>query len=194
MVHAGLDLSRRRLDICCWATAASWSRRPRVPSDADGLAQRLAGRRVRAVIESMNGAWFVHDTLEELGWDVLVAHAQKVIHEGAGRCQGRGQGPRLVGCRVAKGASGEVRSGPVIHPLARAEQCVVRGSGAQSRRRPSFGGGRPDIGASSPERAQGGGRGCSQGRGGGHDDRAMTFFALARPDGFRQRISPSRRP
>jgi transposase len=29
------------------------------------------------VIESMNGARFVHDTLEELGWEVLVA-AQKV--------------------------------------------------------------------------------------------------------------------
>jgi transposase len=30
------------------------------------------------VIESMNGARFVHDTLEELGWEVLVADAQKV--------------------------------------------------------------------------------------------------------------------
>jgi hypothetical protein len=30
---------------------------------------------VRAVIESMNGARFVHDTLEELGWEVLVADA-----------------------------------------------------------------------------------------------------------------------
>jgi transposase len=52
-----------------------------VPADADGLrglAQRLAGRRVRAVIESMNGARFVHDTLEEHGWDVLIADAQKV--------------------------------------------------------------------------------------------------------------------
>jgi transposase len=33
---------------------------------------------VRAVIESMNGARFVHDTLEEHGWEVLVADAQKV--------------------------------------------------------------------------------------------------------------------
>ena len=33
---------------------------------------------VRAVIESMTGARFVHDTLEELGWEVLVADAQKV--------------------------------------------------------------------------------------------------------------------
>ena len=33
---------------------------------------------MRAVIESMTGARFVHDTLEELGWEVLVADAQKV--------------------------------------------------------------------------------------------------------------------
>jgi transposase len=33
---------------------------------------------VRAVIESMTGARFVHDTLEELGWEVLIADAQKV--------------------------------------------------------------------------------------------------------------------
>ena len=49
--------------------------------DADGLrhlAQRVQATRVRAVIESMNGARFVHDTLEELGWEVLVADAQKV--------------------------------------------------------------------------------------------------------------------
>jgi transposase len=52
-----------------------------VPSDADGLrglAGRLAGLPVRAVIESMNGARFVHDALEEHGWEVLVADAQKV--------------------------------------------------------------------------------------------------------------------
>jgi transposase len=33
---------------------------------------------VRGVIESMTGARFVRDTLEELGWEVLVADAQKV--------------------------------------------------------------------------------------------------------------------
>jgi transposase len=30
------------------------------------------------VIESMNGARFVHDTLEQHGWEVLIADAQKV--------------------------------------------------------------------------------------------------------------------
>src|SRR5438552_1549504 len=29
-------------------------------------------------VESMTGARFVHDTLEELGWEVLIADAQKV--------------------------------------------------------------------------------------------------------------------
>ena len=32
----------------------------------------------RGVIESMNGARFVHDRLEEHGWDVLIADATKV--------------------------------------------------------------------------------------------------------------------
>ena len=33
---------------------------------------------MRGVIESMTGARFVHDQLEELGWDVLIADAAKV--------------------------------------------------------------------------------------------------------------------
>jgi transposase len=81
MLHAGLDLSRRRLDICRLDGHGGLVAETAVPADADGLrglAARLAGRRVRAVIESMNGARFVHDTLEEHGWDVLIADAQKV--------------------------------------------------------------------------------------------------------------------
>ena len=53
------------------------------PPDADGLrglAARAAmwGPAVRGVIESMNGARFVHDRLEEHGWEVLIADATKV--------------------------------------------------------------------------------------------------------------------
>jgi hypothetical protein len=55
------------------------------PPDADGLAglaRRIRSRHgavaVRAAIESMNGARFVHDTLERCGWEVEVADAQKV--------------------------------------------------------------------------------------------------------------------
>jgi transposase len=78
MLHAGLDLSRRRLDVCLLGGRGEVVAETAVPADADGLrglAGRLAGRRVRAVIESMNGARFVHDTLEEHGWEVLIADA-----------------------------------------------------------------------------------------------------------------------
>ena len=51
--------------------------------DAAGLAalvQRVArhGQPVRAAIESMTGARFVHDQLEQQGWDVAIADALKV--------------------------------------------------------------------------------------------------------------------
>src|SRR4051794_23293674 len=80
MLHAGLDLSRRWLDVCLLDDGELFAKIA-VPPDADGLRHspaRLGGQRVRAVIESMTGARFVHDTLEELGWDVLVEVAQKV--------------------------------------------------------------------------------------------------------------------
>jgi transposase len=53
------------------------------PPDADGLrglSERLArhGEAIRAAIESMNGARFVHDRLELVGWEVEIADAQKV--------------------------------------------------------------------------------------------------------------------
>jgi transposase len=53
------------------------------PPDAGGL-RMLAdqswarGQAVRATIESMNGARFVHDQLELAGWQVAIADAQKV--------------------------------------------------------------------------------------------------------------------
>ena len=62
----------------------SWSGELAVPPDLDGLrglVRRIGlgrGERVRAVIESMTGARFVHDSLEQLGWEVLIADAQKV--------------------------------------------------------------------------------------------------------------------
>ena len=81
MLHAGLDLSRRRLDVCLLTDAGEVAAQTVAAPDADGLRHlvaRVNAPRVRAVIESMNGARFVHDTLEELGWDVLIADAQKV--------------------------------------------------------------------------------------------------------------------
>ena len=92
MLHVGLDLSRRRLDVRLLDARGEVVAETAVPADGDGLrglAERLAGRRVRAVIESMNGARFVHDTLEEHGWEVLVADAQKVKGAGAAGLQDR---------------------------------------------------------------------------------------------------------
>jgi transposase len=53
------------------------------PCDGDGLRHLVAhladrGHEVEAVIESMNGARFVHDTLELAGWRVAIADAVKV--------------------------------------------------------------------------------------------------------------------
>jgi transposase len=84
MLHAGLDLSRRRLDVHLMDDAGVSLLVDAFPPDSDGLAHlarelsRFDGERVHAVIESMNGARFVHDTLELAGWDVEIADAQRV--------------------------------------------------------------------------------------------------------------------
>ncbi len=83
MLHAGLDLSRHRIDVHLLddggetVLADGW--RP----DGDGLRQ-LVGQvasfkePVRAAIESMNGARYIHDSLELAGWQVAIADAVKV--------------------------------------------------------------------------------------------------------------------
>ena len=83
MLHAGLDLSRRKIDVCLLSAGGEIVEEFASPPDADGLRglnRRVAGHglAVRGVIESMTGARFVHDRLEELGWDVLIADAAKV--------------------------------------------------------------------------------------------------------------------
>ena len=83
MLYAGLDLSRKRLDFRLLDRAGETVDVGAAPPDADGLcglAARVArlGEPVRAAIESMNGARFVHDRLELHGWDVEIADAVKV--------------------------------------------------------------------------------------------------------------------
>jgi transposase len=84
MLHAGLDLSRKRLDYCLLDGAGERVGVGAVAPDVDGLSafggliERRHGLPVRAAIESMTGARFVHDTLERCGWEVEVADAQKV--------------------------------------------------------------------------------------------------------------------
>ena len=85
MLHAGLDLSRRRLDFCLLDERGDHVEVGAAPPDGDGLrgfargvVERHGPVEVRAAIESMNGARFVHDALERCGWEVEVADAQKV--------------------------------------------------------------------------------------------------------------------
>ena len=83
MLHVGLDLSRKRVDVCVISAEGELLAEFPAPVDRDGLrglAARLAvyGEPVRAVVESMNGARFVHDELVGYGWEVLIADAQKV--------------------------------------------------------------------------------------------------------------------
>lgn len=84
MLHAGLDLSRKKVDVCLLCDQGEHVGQLVAPPDADGL--RSLARRIEeahrepvcAVIESMTGARFVHDTLEREGWSVEIADAQKV--------------------------------------------------------------------------------------------------------------------
>jgi transposase len=83
MLHAGLDLSRRRLDFHLLDVAGKTVEVGAAPPDADGLgglAERVGrhGHPVRAAIESMNGARFVRDELELHGWEVQIADALRV--------------------------------------------------------------------------------------------------------------------
>jgi transposase len=84
MLHAGLDLSRKKVDVCLLSDEGEHLDQLAVPPDVDSL--KTLARRIEethaepvcAVIESMTGARLVHDTLEASGWDVEIADAQKV--------------------------------------------------------------------------------------------------------------------
>ncbi len=83
MLYAGLDLSRQRLDVHLLDEDGRTVGVTAVYPDADALRSLVAsiarhGQPVTAAIESMNGARFVHDTLEFAGWDVEIADALKV--------------------------------------------------------------------------------------------------------------------
>jgi len=83
MLYVGLDLSRKRLDFDALRFDGERVDAGALPPDGDGLAKLVlrlgdADDQVLAVIESMNGARFVHDQLELAGWDVRIADALKV--------------------------------------------------------------------------------------------------------------------
>src|SRR4051812_28919138 len=83
MLHVGLDLSRTRLDVHVMDQTGTSVAVTTAAPDVGGLASlahRLGelGQPVTAVIESMNGARFIHDQLELRGWTVEIADAVKV--------------------------------------------------------------------------------------------------------------------
>src|SRR5215212_5750332 len=83
MLYAGLDLSCKRLDFHLLDGEGATVEVGAAPQDADGLrglSERIAvhDEPIRAAIESINGARFVHDRLELAVWQVEIADAQKV--------------------------------------------------------------------------------------------------------------------
>jgi hypothetical protein len=88
MLYAGLDLSRKRLDFHLLDGEGATVELGSAPPDADGLhalTRRLKryGEPIRAAIESMNGARFVHDRLELAGWQVEIADGAEGERAGA---------------------------------------------------------------------------------------------------------------
>ncbi len=67
MLHAGLDLSRRKLDVCLLSDAGEHLDQLTVPSDVDSLRtlasriEEVHGEPVSAVVKSMTGARIVHE-------------------------------------------------------------------------------------------------------------------------------------
>jgi transposase len=83
MLYAGFDLSRQRLDVHVLDEEGRTVEVTAATPEVFGLRELVArisrhGQAVSAVIESMNGARFVHDQLELYGWDVEIADAVKV--------------------------------------------------------------------------------------------------------------------
>ena len=85
MLHVGMDLSRTRLDIHVMDESGKTLEVSAFPPDRDGLrhlvkhvTSSFGSVPVVGVIESMNGARFVHDQLELAGWTVEIADARKV--------------------------------------------------------------------------------------------------------------------
>jgi transposase len=81
MLHVGLDLSRKRVDVHVLDSAGQRVARTTAVPDEGGLralVESLPAQSVRAAIESMTGARFVRDVLTDAGWEVAVADAQRV--------------------------------------------------------------------------------------------------------------------
>jgi transposase len=83
MLYAGFDLSRKRLDYCLLDQEGAEVEIGVAPPDRDGLdglVRKLARHRqpIAGAIESMTGARFVHDYLEQAGFELEIADAARV--------------------------------------------------------------------------------------------------------------------
>ena len=117
VLHAGLDLSRKKLDVCLLSDGGEHLGQLAVAPDVDSL-RRLARRidelhaePVSAVVESMTGARIVYDTLEAEGWSVAIADAQKVKGLGAACLQdGQDRLARAGDAVAARSGAGDLAS------------------------------------------------------------------------------------
>jgi hypothetical protein len=159
-------LSRQRLDVQLLDPQGETVATTAAPPDADdlaGLARQVGAHRqpVRAAIESMTGARFVHDELERRGRDVEIADAQKA--KGSRRSPARQIGS-TPGCSPSsRGASSCRRSGC---PTRRSEErasgrafaCSWCASAARASPRHRAPARRRDLAHADPQRALRSGR------------------------------------
>ncbi len=127
-------LSRKRLDFHLLDAEGTTVEVGASPPDADGLrglSERLErhGTPIRAAIESMNGARFVHDRLELHGWQVEIADAQKVKGLAPLACQVRPD--RRLGAGRARPARSRAAIWPP-DPRVRAERASELAGGCTS--------------------------------------------------------------
>src|SRR4051812_12092029 len=80
MHYVGIGWAYRRAAWCALGEGGAVSDEGVVAADEDGLARLVLklGTDVRACVEMMSGAVWVHDQLAAAGWRVQVAHARKV--------------------------------------------------------------------------------------------------------------------
>ena len=118
MLYAGLDLSRKRLDVHVLRDDGTTALVTAVSPDTSALrtlVRRVAaeGEPVRAAIESMNGARFVHDSLEFAGWDVLIADAGACPRARApGSEDGQDRRSRARGAHPSRPRAGDLAADP----------------------------------------------------------------------------------
>ena len=94
MLHAGLDLSRRKIDVCLLSGSGGHVGQLAAPPDADAL--RTLARRIHDVYRERlrgdqvdDGARLVHDTLEQEGWDVEICNSHWPKRSRTERCSSR---------------------------------------------------------------------------------------------------------